>query len=224
MTTRQLSDEPHHKLNILLAEDNPVNRVLAQKLLQKHGHLVTSVNKGKEALERWEQNQSSQFDIILMDVQMPEMDGLQATAAIREKEAAAGTHIPIFAVTAHAMRGDRERCVAAGMDGYRTKPINPVELAETIQTVFRTVATVPAASLAPIQPVLPAGAQIPAAPVDPAPEGPSDAELLARFEADGELLRELAGIFLQECPKMLDVFARLCAPATLRPSKQRRTR
>jgi two-component system sensor histidine kinase/response regulator len=97
LTTRQLSDEPHHKLNILLAEDNPVNRVLAQKLLQKQGHLVTSVNNGKEALERWEQNQSSQFDIILMDVQMPELDGLQATAAIREKEAAAGTHIPIFA-------------------------------------------------------------------------------------------------------------------------------
>jgi two-component system sensor histidine kinase/response regulator len=102
------------------------------------------------------------------------------------------------------MKGDRERCLATGMDGYMTNPINPVELAEAIQTVFRAVATVPAASLEPILPVLPTAAQIPAAPVHPAPDGPSDAELLARFARDGELLRELAGIFLQECPKMLD--------------------
>jgi CheY-like chemotaxis protein len=100
LPTCQHSDQPHHKLKILLTEDNPVNRVLAQKLLQKPGHLVTSVNNGKEAVERWEQNRSSQFDIILMDVHMREMDGLQATAAIPEKEAAAGTHIPIFAPSA----------------------------------------------------------------------------------------------------------------------------
>jgi two-component system, sensor histidine kinase and response regulator len=204
LITRQVSDESHRKLNILLAEDNPVNRLLAQKLLQKQGHLVTSANNGKEAFQLWEQNQSSQFDIILMDVQMPEMDGLQAAARIREKEITSGTHIPIIAVTAHAMKGDRERCLAAGMDGYITKPINPVELAETIQTVFRTVAKIPAACVDPIQTVFPAAAKIPAASVDPIPEGPSDAELLARFDGDGELLRELAGIFLQECPKMLD--------------------
>jgi two-component system, sensor histidine kinase and response regulator len=139
-----------------------------------------------------------------MDVQMPEMDGLQAAARIREKEITSGTHIPIIALTAHAMKGDRERCLAAGMDGYITKPINPVELAETIQVVFRTVTKIPAASADPIQAVFPTAAEIFAASVDPAPEGPSDAELRARFDGDCELLRELAGIFLQECPKTLD--------------------
>jgi CheY-like chemotaxis protein len=171
---------------MLLAEDNAVNRLLAQKLLQKQGHLVTSVNNGREALQLWEQNQSRQFDIILMDVQMPEMDGLQASARIREKELATGAHIPIIAVTAHAMKGDRERCLAAGMDGYISKPINPRELATTILAAF------------------PAVLKLPAVPVDPLPEGLSDAELLARFDGDGELLKELAGIFLQECPRMLD--------------------
>jgi two-component system sensor histidine kinase/response regulator len=204
LTTLHVPDESHQSLNILVAEDNPVNRLLALKLLQKQGHVVTSVNNGREALELWEKNQSRQFDIILMDVQMPEMDGLQATSGIREKEVAAGTHIPIIAVTAHAMKGDRERCLAAGMDGYITKPINPAELAEKIQAVFRAVAKIPAASMDPAQPVFPAVAKIPAASVDPTPEGPSDAELLARFDGDAELLRELAGIFLQECPKMLD--------------------
>src|SRR5579863_9533464 len=160
LTTRQILDPTHPKLNILLAEDNAVNRLLAQKLLQKQGHVVTLVNNGREALEQWELNQSRQFDIILMDVQMPEMDGLQATAGIRAKEVATGAHIPIIAVTAHAMKGDRERCLAAGMDGYITKPINPVELAETIQSVFRTVAKVPAASVDPIQNVVPTVAQI----------------------------------------------------------------
>ena len=186
MITRQVRDESQPKLNILLAEDNAVNRVLAQKLLQKQGHIVTSVNNGREALRLWEQNQSGQFDIILMDVQMPEMDGLQATTLIRERERVTGTHIPIIAVTAHAMKGDRERCLAAGMDAYITKPINPAELAATIQAAF------------------PAGAKLSAIPVEPIAEGPSDAELLARFDGDSELLKELAGIFLQECPKMLD--------------------
>jgi two-component system, sensor histidine kinase and response regulator len=185
LITRQVPDESRRKLTILLAEDNPVNRVLAQKLLQKHGHTVTSVNNGREALQLWEQNHSRQFDVILMDVQMPEMDGLQASSLIREKERATGAHIPIIAVTAHAMKGDRERCLAAGMDGYITKPINPVELAETIQAAFRN------------------GTKLSATDADPQPAGPSDAQLLARFDGDGELLKELAGIFLQECPRML---------------------
>ena len=143
MITSQVSDESHRRLNILLAEDNPVNRLLAQKPLQKQGHLVTSANHGREALELGEKNQSIQFGIILMDVQMLEMDGLQAAARIPEKEITSGTHIPIIAATAHAMKGDRERCLAAGMDGSITKPIHPVELAETIQVVFRTVAKIP---------------------------------------------------------------------------------
>ena len=186
LITPQVPDESRRKLTVLLAEDNPVNRVLAQKLLQKQGHTVTSVNNGKEALEVWEQNQSRQFDVILMDVQMPGMDGLQASTLIRERELATGAHIPIIAVTAHAMKGDRERCLAAGMDGYITKPISPAELAETIQATFRN------------------GMKLPAVHADPDPAGPSDAELLARFDGDGELLKELAGIFLQECPRMLE--------------------
>jgi CheY-like chemotaxis protein len=186
LTTRQVADRSHPELNILLAEDNAVNRLLAQKLLQKQGHVVTSVNNGREALEHWELNQFHQFDIILMDVQMPEMDGLQATAGIRAKELVTGAHIPIIAVTAHAMKGDRERCLAAGMDAYISKPINPVDLAATILAAF------------------PGRTELPVAPPDPLPKVPSDAELLARFDGDGELLKELAGIFLQECPKMLD--------------------
>ena len=186
LITSQVCDDARRKLTVLLAEDNPVNRVLAQKLLQKQGHTVTSVNNGREALKLWEQNQSCQFDVILMDVQMPGMDGLQASTLIREKELATGAHIPIIAVTAHAMKGDRERCLAAGMDGYITKPINPAELAETIQAAFRN------------------GTKLPAAQAGPNPAGPSDAELLARFDGDCELLKELAGIFLQECPRMLE--------------------
>src|SRR5271154_3103163 len=147
---RALPEQSPRKLNILLAEDNAVNRVLAQKLLQKQGHTVTSVNNGIEAVQLWEQNQSSQFDIILMDVQMPEMDGLQATARIRERELATGAHIPIIAVTAHAMKGDRERCLAAGMDGYITKPINPAELAATIRAAFPGAARPPAIPVKPI--------------------------------------------------------------------------
>ena len=145
MSLREVPQKTPRKLNILLAEDNPVNRVLAQKLLQKQGHTVTSVNNGIEALRLWEQNQSRQFDIILMDVQMPEMDGLQATTRIRERELGTGAHIPIIAVTAHAMKGDRERCLAAGMDGYIAKPINPLELANVIHATVpagTTIATV----------------------------------------------------------------------------------
>jgi two-component system, sensor histidine kinase and response regulator len=195
---RALPEESPRKLNILLAEDNAVNRVLAQRLLQKQGHTVTSVNNGIEALQLWEENQSRQFDTILMDVQMPEMDGLQAATRIRERELGTGAHIPIIAVTAHAMKGDRERCLAAGMDGYISKPINPAEFAKVIQLT------------------VPAGAKIVAVPADPVLKGPSDAELVARFDGDSELLKELAGIFLQECPRMLDEIRAALGTADLR--------
>ena len=186
MIEPNIPEDSHQRLKILLAEDNAVNRVLAQKVLQKQGHTVTSANNGREAVELWQQNQPAQFDIILMDVQMPEMDGLQAASRIREieKEMQTGGHIPIVAVTAHAMKGDRERCLAAGMDGYISKPIHPGDLTKAIQATlpaFRTPAAVN---------------------VNPIHEAASDADLLARFEGDGELLKELAGIFLQECPRM----------------------
>ncbi len=124
--------KPARLLNVLLTEDNPVNRVLAQKILQKQGHDVTCANNGKEAVQLWEMNQGRQFDIVLMDVQMPEMDGLQATAYIRKRETETGRHIPIVAMTAHAMKGDRERCLEGGMDSYISKPITAAGLAQVI--------------------------------------------------------------------------------------------
>lgn len=112
-------------LKILLAEDNPVNQRVAMRLLEKQGHQVVAVRDGREAVEAVEREQ---FNLVLMDVHMPEMDGLEATRAIREKEKGAGRHLPILAITASAMKGDSERCIAAGMDGYLAKPVKPKDL------------------------------------------------------------------------------------------------
>ncbi len=112
-------------LSILLAEDNPVNRKLAVLILERQGHRVTAAENGREALAALEQGS---FDLILMDVQMPHMDGIEATMLIREREKRTGGHIPIVAMTAHAMEGDRDKCLAAGMDGYIAKPIRLAEL------------------------------------------------------------------------------------------------
>jgi PAS domain S-box-containing protein len=117
--------EPASVLRVLLVEDNAVNQRLAMRLLEKRGHHVVLAANGREALEAIERES---FDLVLMDVQMPEMDGFEATAALRQKERSCGTHLPVIALTAHAMKGDRERCLAAGMDGYLAKPINPGEL------------------------------------------------------------------------------------------------
>lgn len=119
-------------LRILLAEDSRMNQVLAIGILQREGHTVTVANDGLEAVGAF---QSDAFDLILMDVQMPEMDGLQATAAIREIEATTGGHIPILAMTAHALTGDRERCLASGMDGYLSKPFRLAELVTAIENL-----------------------------------------------------------------------------------------
>jgi two-component system sensor histidine kinase/response regulator len=115
---------------VLLAEDNAVNQRLAVRLLEKRGHRVTVAANGREALDAL---QRESFDLVFMDVQMPEMDGLEATGAIREKEKRTGSHQAIIALTAHAMKGDREKCLAAGMDGYLTKPIRPQELEEILE-------------------------------------------------------------------------------------------
>lgn len=120
-------------LRILLAEDNVVNQVLASRLLKKHGHIVATAANGREALERLE---VENFDMVLMDIQMPEIDGFEATAAIRKKEAATGAHLPVVAMTAHAMQGDKEHCLAAGMDGYLSKPLNVNELLAAVQIVL----------------------------------------------------------------------------------------
>jgi CheY-like chemotaxis protein len=111
----------------LLAEDGLANQKLAVGLLEKWGLGVTVVANGIEAIEAWER---SPFDLILMDLQMPEMDGITATKIIREREREKGTHIPIVAMTAHALAGDRERCLESGMDGYVSKPIRRSELVQ----------------------------------------------------------------------------------------------
>jgi signal transduction histidine kinase/CheY-like chemotaxis protein/ligand-binding sensor domain-containing protein len=129
---RQILEAPQHRLRILLAEDNAINQRLALRLLEKCGHQVAVTTNGREALAALD---TGDFDVVLMDIQMPEMDGFEATAAIRSKERAVGKHLPIIAMTAHAMTGDRERCIGAGMDGYIAKPIRPQELFQAISTL-----------------------------------------------------------------------------------------
>jgi PAS domain S-box-containing protein len=119
--------------NVLLAEDNPVNQRLAVRILEKHGCSVTIASDGREALRRYEQQV---FDVVLMDVQMPEMDGFEATASIRERERQTGRHVPIIALTAHAMASDRELCLRAGMDDYITKPIQPKDLKKRLDCLL----------------------------------------------------------------------------------------
>jgi len=121
---------PDKAARILIAEDNIINQRVAAALLTKRGHTVTVVNNGREAVDAL---QREKFDLVLMDVQMPEMDGFEATAAIRERERETGRRIRIVAMTAHAMTGDRERCLAAGMDGYLSKPIDQRSLFEVVE-------------------------------------------------------------------------------------------
>jgi two-component system sensor histidine kinase/response regulator len=124
-------------LNVLLAEDNSVNQRLASRLLEKRGHRVTIANNGQEALNLLER---ASYDLVLMDVQMPLVDGLEATRLIRDREKGTEMHQPIVALTAHAVKGDEERCREAGMDGYLAKPIRPQELDAVLDTYLRTQA------------------------------------------------------------------------------------
>ena len=173
---------------MLVAEDNPTNQKLVSVLLDQQGHHVSIVNNGRLAVERAAQHQ---FDIILMDVQMPEMSGLEATAAIREAERHTDRHIPIVALTARAMAGDREQCLAAGMDAYVSKPVRAEELFSAIDAI--------------------AGSRAPAAPSEtPAPspdqKNVSSVErsaLLAAFGGRGDLVKEVIDVFLTDAPVML---------------------
>jgi CheY-like chemotaxis protein len=122
-------------LHILLVEDNLINQKVACRILEKSGNRVTCAADGREALEAF---QPARFDLILMDIQMPLMDGLEATVELRKREPALGRRTPILALTANAMQGDRERCLATGMDGYITKPIKAPEL---LQIIAETVAS-----------------------------------------------------------------------------------
>jgi two-component system sensor histidine kinase/response regulator len=174
------------KMKILLAEDNAVNRALARKLLEKQGHTVVIAENGRQALDTLDRET---VDLVLMDVQMPELDGLEATRAIREKEKVSGAHLPIIALTAHAMKGDRERCLDAGADDYLTKPIHTPDLHAAISRIQGAkTAKLPASPAS--EPISTAGSFDPAA-------------ALQRVEGDRELLEEIARIFAEECPKML---------------------
>ncbi len=180
------STKGRSSLHILLVEDNPVNQHLAVRLLEKRGHSVVVANNGKEALAALA-NES--FALVLMDVQMPEMDGLAATKAIRQQEEATGAHIPIVALTSHAMKGDRDLCFAAGMDAYLSKPLQAQQLFDMIeQLALQPVATQEAA-----------GEEC----EEKDPSAVFDQEAtLARVEGDHELLREIVGLFLLKTPEL----------------------
>jgi CheY-like chemotaxis protein len=149
LITRHSLREGHLPLRILLAEDNLVNQKLASRLLENQGHMVIVAGDGAQALDTLAKQS---FDLILMDAQMPVMDGFEATAAIRRLEEQTRAHIPIIAMTAHAMVGDRQRCLKAGMDGYIAKPVHAHELFETIETVLAHAEHVAAEQ--PIEPIL----------------------------------------------------------------------
>ena len=184
-TTRPATRPVEQRLRVLLAEDNVVNQRLAVKLLERRGHEVVVVSTGRQAADAVTQQA---FDAVLMDVQMPEMDGFEATAVIRQREATTGRHVPIIALTAHAMKGDRERCLEAGMDGHVIKPLQP----EVLYAALESAASVAA-------PPLHAPAQASAAVVEPLPYDP--AVLDKHFGDDQAFLGELVGVFLQSYPE-----------------------
>jgi len=132
MVTRHTLRGSQPGMRVLVAEDNPVNQRLTARLLEKHGHHATVVGSGREVLEALEMGR---FDLVLMDIQMPEMDGFEATAAIRAHERIRGGHVPVIAMTAHAMSGDRELCLNAGMDGYISKPIQTKEFYQAVADI-----------------------------------------------------------------------------------------
>ncbi|MBV9084537.1 MAG: response regulator [Acidobacteriaceae bacterium] len=190
---------------VLVAEDNVVNQELVVSLLMKSGHSVTVANNGREALLALDKEP---FDAVLMDVQMPVLGGFEATAAIREKEKNTGTHIPIIAMTAHAMKGDRESCLQAGMDGYVSKPIKASELLETIRLLVRNSpgaegSREQTAARTEAMPVLSARMNETAREcytrIRSEPLVDSEA-LLARVDGDVVLLRKLISLFLADAP------------------------
>ena len=171
-------------LRILLAEDNLVNQRLAVRILEKWGHSVAVAGNGRKALETWEKER---FDVVLMDVQMPEMSGLEATGAIRERESGSGRRTPIIAMTAHAMEGDREKCLSSGMDHYVTKPIDRKKLFDAIESY--------AGSRAPSETVAMQETKEQFA-FDPS-------VVLKRVDGDLDLLKEVAGLFFEDMPRLM---------------------
>ena len=212
-------------LRILLAEDNPVSQQVAIGFLRQRGHETVVANNGREAVEAVARET---FDVVLMDVQMPEMDGLQATAAIRERERGTATHVPIIAMTASAMKGDQELCLQAGMDSYLSKPVHAEELYQALERFAprRPPRNAPTPPPAPDQAPPPHGGQPPAVPAtSAAPAGPPDLtglEVIAwdvalqRMQGQEDQLQELAELFLTLCPEMLAEIQRAIAAGDAR--------
>jgi CheY-like chemotaxis protein len=172
-------------LRVLLAEDNPVNQRVVLRLLQKQGHVVVVAGTGREAVGAWERER---FDLVLMDVQMPELDGLEATGVIRAREQGTGRRVPIVAMTAHALKGDRERCLEAGMDDYLAKP---VQMAELLGVLERLRAASPT--------------RAETAPATAAAELVFDrGTALDRLGGDEAFLEEVVGIFLHDAPRLME--------------------
>ncbi|MDK2123878.1 response regulator [Parachitinimonas caeni] len=194
LVTRHVVAEQRYRLHILLVEDNPVNQKLAVRLLEKLGHRIVVAENGQEALDF---SADGQFDLVLMDVQMPVMGGLEATRLIREREAGSSQHLPIVAMTANAMQGDREICLQAGMDGYVSKPINPQILIEEIDRVLDRLGNPDAPAAAAAAVALTVTEVINFDAIDMK-------EALARLGGDRGLLREIANIFLDDYPKRLE--------------------
>jgi two-component system sensor histidine kinase/response regulator len=179
-------------LDLLVAEDTPFNQKFIRRLLENWHCRVTIVENGRLAIDALADHD---FDLVLMDVQMPEMDGLTATARIRELEKGTGRHVPIIAMTAHAMRGDRERCIEAGMDEYVSKPISAASLIETIRRV------VPLYEKDPEQ-------EHPEALAMSADDSGELKALLAAFNNDGDFFKDVAGMFISDYPPMVDTVKR----------------
>jgi CheY-like chemotaxis protein len=175
------------RLRILVAEDNPVNQLLATRLLERRNYELVIAGNGLEALEALENQWDKGFDLILMDVQMPEMNGFEATRIIRERERKQGGHIPIIAMTAHAMKGDRERCVAAGMDGYVSKPIQVRELYAVIDEVVAHIDNTKRGKAATAE----------------GQRALDKATALANLGGDERVLAEAGNMFLVECSRLM---------------------
>ena len=189
-----LSRSESRDLRLLLAEDNPVNQKLAVALLRKQGWSVEAVANGREAVEAMARET---FDAVLMDVQMPEMDGYEATARIREMERGTEAHVPVIAMTAHAMKGDRERCLASGMDGYVTKPIKASDLyGEVLRLLPANVANRPSRAVSTVVQATP----------DAAPADLSS--LLDTVGGDVALVEELVSLFVEDAPEEMEAIRR----------------
>jgi PAS domain S-box-containing protein len=180
-------------LRVLLCEDNPVNQKLAVRLLEKAGHHVTVANTGRQGLAAWENAPAPGFHVVLMDIQMPEMDGMKATRAIRAREKKSGRHVPIIAMTAHAMRGDKEKCLANGMDGYISKPIQPSEMFAEIKRCLESSAGTTQMTESQHTP---SDQKEKIEPID-------RKTLFERVEMDQFLLVEMIHLFQEDAPKIL---------------------